>query len=314
MIKMSVSPTNLIINYLPQNLADDGLKNIFSQIGVVESCKIMRDFKTGYSYGFAFVSYVTPEDAQKAIQQLNGYQIGSKHIKVSYARPSGENIKDTNLYVTNLPRDITEYNLKKMFEDFGEIVQMNLLKDKETGSSRGVAFVRYNQRCEAQMAISQLDGQTLPGSSAPLSVRVAQDHGKQKAHYYAGWQAGLRQNHQQVSLFGPHPSFMSRFNSLRWHTRPYPNTKIEREKLVVNKVKRFQPYWPYSQQTGSPSHQTDSMRANSVFSQQPAVFPTTSLQTANMGAKFGSMQCAGVRRFMPTCKCITPFELSACLS
>jgi len=64
----------------------------------------MRDFRTGYSYGFGFVNYQKADDAIRAIQTLNGLQIQNKRIKVSYARPPGEDRKETNLYVTNLPR------------------------------------------------------------------------------------------------------------------------------------------------------------------------------------------------------------------
>lgn len=60
--------------------------------------------QTGYSYGFGFVNYSREEDASRAIAQLNGLQVANKRIKVSFARPSGEDIKETNLYVTNLPK------------------------------------------------------------------------------------------------------------------------------------------------------------------------------------------------------------------
>lgn len=60
--------------------------------------------QTGYSYGFGFVNYAKAEDAATAISTLNGLQVQNKRLKVSFARPSGEEIKETNLYVTNLPR------------------------------------------------------------------------------------------------------------------------------------------------------------------------------------------------------------------
>lgn len=50
------------------------------------------------------MNFSRQEDAAKAINQLNGLEVQNKRLKVSYARPSGEDIKDTNLYITNLPR------------------------------------------------------------------------------------------------------------------------------------------------------------------------------------------------------------------
>uniref|UniRef100_A0A1B6KK18 RRM domain-containing protein n=1 Tax=Graphocephala atropunctata TaxID=36148 RepID=A0A1B6KK18_9HEMI len=194
---MSNKSSNLIVNYLPQNMTDRELYSMFVTIGPVESCRVMKDFKTGYSYGFGFVNYNHPVDAERAIQQLNGQEIFNKRIKVSYARPSGDDIKDTNLYVTNLPRNYTEQNLEMLFGQFGTIVQKNLLLDKLTGLPRGVAFVRFDRREEAQEAIRNLDGVVPDGGNERLSVRVAEEHGKQKAAYFAGWQAGMQQSRVQ---------------------------------------------------------------------------------------------------------------------
>ncbi|XP_014226907.1 sex-lethal homolog isoform X3 [Trichogramma pretiosum] len=186
--------TNLIINYLPQSMTEKELYSMFVTIGPVESCRVMKDYKTGYSYGFGFVNYAKAEDAATAINTLNGLQVQNKRLKVSFARPSGEEIKETNLYVTNLPRNITEKQVEEIFNRFGRIVQKNILKDKLTGLPRGVAFVRYDKREEAQEAINHLHGTIPEGGSEPLSVKIAEEHGKQKAAYYAGWQAGFNQS------------------------------------------------------------------------------------------------------------------------
>jgi len=191
---MANSPSNLIINYLPQTVTEKDLYALFGQVGHLESCRVMKDYKTGYSYGFGFVNYVNPQDAEKAIARFNGYEISNKHIKVSYARPSGENIKDTNLYITNLPRHYREDDLDALFGPYGTIVQKNLLVDKLSGMPRGVAFVRYDRREEAQNAISNLHDQVPEGGNEKLNVRLAEEHGKQKAAYYAGYHAGFQQN------------------------------------------------------------------------------------------------------------------------
>ncbi|XP_051162115.1 sex-lethal homolog isoform X1 [Leptopilina boulardi] len=188
------SRTNLIINYLPQSMTEKELYSMFVTIGPVESCRVMKDYKTGYSYGFGFVNYAKIEDADTAIATLNGLQVQNKKLKVSHARPSGEEIKETNLYVTNLPRNTTDKQIEDIFSKFGNIVQKNILKDKHTGLPRGVAFVRYDKREEAQEAINFLNGTIPDGGSEPLSVKIAEEHGKQKAAYYAGWQAGYNQS------------------------------------------------------------------------------------------------------------------------
>lgn len=188
------SKTNLIVNYLPQTMTEKDLYSLFITVGPLESCRVMKDFKTGYSYGFGFVNYTCEDDAARAIDTFNGYQIRNKRLKVSYARPSGEDIKDTNLYVTNLPRTITEDQLEIIFGKYGRIVQKHILRDKSYGTPRGVAFVRFDKREEAQEAIAALNNVIPEGGTEPLSVKVAEEHGKQKAAYCAGWSAGFHHN------------------------------------------------------------------------------------------------------------------------
>lgn len=90
-------------------------------------------------------------------------------------------MKDSNLYISNLPKDLTEKDLDKLFGQFGEIVQRNVLKDKISGLSRGVAFVRFSKGEEARAAIASLDGKQLENGLLPISVRVAEDHSRQRA-------------------------------------------------------------------------------------------------------------------------------------
>ena len=55
-------------------------------------------------------------------------------------------------------------------------------------------YCRFDKREEAQEAIARLHGTIPEGGSEPLSVKIAEEHGKQKAAYYAGWQAGYNQS------------------------------------------------------------------------------------------------------------------------
>ncbi|CDR18092.1 unnamed protein product [Oncorhynchus mykiss] len=76
------SKTNLIVNYLPQNMTQEEFKSLFGSIGEIESCKLVRDKITGQSLGYGFVNYVDPNDADKAINTLNGLKLQTKTIKV----------------------------------------------------------------------------------------------------------------------------------------------------------------------------------------------------------------------------------------
>ncbi|XP_035698367.1 ELAV-like protein 1 isoform X2 [Branchiostoma floridae] len=185
------SKTNLIVNYLPQTMTQDEIKSLFSSIGEVESCKLIRDKVTGQSLGYGFVNYVKPQDAEKAINTLNGLRLQAKTIKVSYARPSSQAIKDANLYVSGLPKTMTQQDLEGLFEAHGRIITSRILFDPVTGQSRGVGFVRFDQRVEAERAITELNGHIPKGATDPITVKFAnnpsQNHAKalQQAAYLA---------------------------------------------------------------------------------------------------------------------------------
>ncbi|KAF7465570.1 hypothetical protein GHT09_004086 [Marmota monax] len=78
------SKTNLIVNYLPQNMTQDEFKSLFGSIGDIESCKLVRDKITGQSLGYGFVNYSDPNDADKAINTLNGLKLQTKTIKSAW--------------------------------------------------------------------------------------------------------------------------------------------------------------------------------------------------------------------------------------
>ena len=164
------SKTNLIINYLPQQMTDQDFRVLFAQIGDIRSAKIIRKKSTGYSYGFGFVDYLYPEDAERAIQSLNGHLVEHKKIKVAFARPSGDNIKQANLYVKNLPTNYSEPDVKELFAPFGNIIQCRIV------GNRGVAFVLYDLHEQAIAAIEAMDGKVLPGAVDALNVKFANDN------------------------------------------------------------------------------------------------------------------------------------------
>nr|XP_061816155.1 ELAV-like protein 2 isoform X4 [Nerophis lumbriciformis] len=170
---MEESKTNLIVNYLPQNMTQEELKSLFASIGEIESCKLVRDKIAGQSLGYGFVNYVDPKDAEKAINTLNGLRLQTKTIKVSYARPSSASIRDANLYVSGLPKTMTQKELEQLFAQYGRIITSRILVDQVTGLSRGVGFIRFDRRVEAEEAIKGLNCQKPPGATEPITVKFA---------------------------------------------------------------------------------------------------------------------------------------------
>jgi len=162
---------SVIVNYIPADITESFLRDMFTSCGSVVGVRLMRD-KTGVSLGYAFVNFSGEAEAARAIEQFDGQQMSNKKIRVSYARPSSEEIKNANLYIAGLPKNVSEDNLKSWFGVYGTIISSKILTS-ETGESRGVGFIRFDKRSEAQAAIDGLNGMSLLDEGTKLSVRFA---------------------------------------------------------------------------------------------------------------------------------------------
>lgn len=163
--------TNLIVNYLPQTVDEDELSTMFSECGMIEAVKVIRDGKSQISRGFAFVKFVDRESADKAMKRYSGFKMGRKTLRVSLSRPAGEETRETNLLIENIPDSWDDAALHQQFQVYGQIITHRVVKNME-GQSKCRAYVRYNLKSEAEDAITALNGVNIGGAD-DLVVRFA---------------------------------------------------------------------------------------------------------------------------------------------
>jgi len=77
----------IYVGNLPYSQNDQTLETLFAEYGTVESSKVITDRDTGRSKGFGFVEMSTEDEAQNAIQQLDGTAIDGRNLKVNEAKP-----------------------------------------------------------------------------------------------------------------------------------------------------------------------------------------------------------------------------------
>ncbi len=77
----------LYVGNLPYDTGEADLQALFARAGSVDNVKVMRDMATGRARGFAFVEMSTDEEAQRAITELNEFQLGGRGLTVNEARP-----------------------------------------------------------------------------------------------------------------------------------------------------------------------------------------------------------------------------------
>jgi len=176
--------TNVFIKNLDTAFTQEQLNQKFSEFGKVTSAVIMKDEKQE-SKGFGFVNFEAPEEAQKAVEALNGTVINGKSVYVGRAQKKGEREEDlrhqrfdqlqkyqgVNVYVKNLDDSIDDDRLRTEFAKFGTITSAKVMRD-EKGNSKGFGFVCYANAEEATRAVTELNNILLV--SKPLYVGLAQ--------------------------------------------------------------------------------------------------------------------------------------------
>uniref|UniRef100_A0A8C6CNV1 Polyadenylate-binding protein n=1 Tax=Moschus moschiferus TaxID=68415 RepID=A0A8C6CNV1_MOSMO len=189
--------TNVYIKNFGEEVDDENLKELFSQFGKTLSVKVMRD-PSGKSKGFGFVSYEKHEDANKAVEEMNGKEITGKVIFIGHAQKKVEQqaeerisrYQGVNLYIKNLDDTIDDEKLRKEFSPFGSITSAKVML--EDGRSKGFGFVCFSSPEEATKAVTEMNGHIV--GSKPLYVTLAQRE-ERKAHLtnqYMQQVAGMR--------------------------------------------------------------------------------------------------------------------------
>jgi RNA recognition motif-containing protein len=82
-----------------------------------------------------------------------------------------KNLMEVKLYVGNLSYSTTEDDLRTLFAKAGQVASVALIKDRDSGNSKGFAFVEMNTQAEAQKAVSLLNGYNL--ENRELKVNLA---------------------------------------------------------------------------------------------------------------------------------------------
>ncbi len=83
-----------------------------------------------------------------------------------------------NIYVGNLLLDVTEDDLRQVFEAFGQVASVTIIKDKVSQKSRGFGFVEMPAKAEGQSAINDLNGKELKGRALKVNEARPRSEGR----------------------------------------------------------------------------------------------------------------------------------------
>ena len=197
--------TNVYVKYIPPSMTDKELRELFERVtdGQINSSKVWR-----HKFGVcACLNFTKEEDAVKSIELMNGYEIKPHSInddnketnesndavyKLYVARAQKREERDIlllrisknkkllfrkalhgrNLYIKNLPDDVDDLALKRMFAKYashGNILSAKVMIDENTKKSRGVGFVAFTTAHDAWNAEYQSKNLTYNGKALHVS-------------------------------------------------------------------------------------------------------------------------------------------------
>lgn len=146
---------NIFVKNLAKSIDNKTLYDTFSMFGNILSCKVATTAK-GESRGYGFVHYESEEAAQSAIRRVDGKVIANETVSVSAFKPKtergGGKSNFTNIYIKNLPKDMSTKAFEDLFGKYGAITSSKM--------ENGYAFVNYASHEAAARAIQALDGKT----------------------------------------------------------------------------------------------------------------------------------------------------------
>lgn len=163
----------LFIKNLNFSTNEDSLREVFSKIGNVKSCSISKKKdKQGVllSMGFGFVEYKKPEQAQKALRQLQHCTVDGHQLEVKlseratrekaptdHKKQKSKKQKTSKILVRNVPFQATVKEIRELFSTFGELKTVRLPKKMAgTGAHRGFGFVDFVTKQDAKRAFNAL--------------------------------------------------------------------------------------------------------------------------------------------------------------
>eukprot|EP00756_Hemistasia_phaeocysticola_P061104 Hpha_TRINITY_DN4594_c0_g1::TRINITY_DN4594_c0_g1_i1::g.115535::m.115535 len=187
---------NLMVNFLPESMTEEGLGDLFKSFGNIERTKLMTD-EQGRSRCFGFVKYEENYAAQEAITSLNGLSMGGKKLRVAFASrdlaPAGG--AQTKVYISGFGPNLVEDQLRSLCEAYGSVQEVKILSPET--HQKGVGFVTFSAPAEASNCMAKMDGMDFDTGSEMTKLQARPAKSRQDAERQQQSQGGGGQGGQQ---------------------------------------------------------------------------------------------------------------------
>ncbi|CAL1376654.1 unnamed protein product [Linum trigynum] len=197
------------VGNLDPQMSEELLWELFVQAGPVVNVYVPKDRVTNLHQGYGFVEFRSEEDADYAIKVLNMIKLYGKPIRVNKASQDKKSLDvGANLFIGNLDPDVDEKLLHDTFSAFGVIVSNpKIMRDPETGNSRGFGFISYDSFEASDAAIEAMTGQYLCNRQITVSYAYKKDTKGERHGTLA--ERVLAASNQNTTKSRPHTMFAS---------------------------------------------------------------------------------------------------------
>jgi RNA recognition motif-containing protein len=220
------STTNLFVKGIPFNVQPREVYEYFMKFGDISSAKL-KENNEGNHLGYGYITYYSPESAEKAIKNTNGKKVwGGVPLQVDYFKKKNERLSTAGpevfkLYITNFPGDFTENNIIELTKEFGAIVSCTIKTEK---IGRRYALVCYETEEAVNKAKESLENKNIHGYF--LFCRILNDK-----NYPNEMQMNRNKINNNKAFFPRHkPGFINSDNNMcNLYIKEIPYTIKEKE-------------------------------------------------------------------------------------
>ncbi|KAK3318526.1 hypothetical protein B0H66DRAFT_477755 [Apodospora peruviana] len=212
---------NVYIRGLHPTTDDELLHKYASRFGPVEQSKAIIDTSTGACKGFGFAKFADVRDSEKCIRGFYhlGYEVGFARESFNARLKAEGDESSTNLYLSNLPKRLTESELNSIFTGY-HVVSSKILRDS-MGNSRGVGFARFESRDECEDIIRKYHGASIGEEGMLMQVRYADTPAQKELKRITAERRQFRTNEYNIGAYGTadvgiHPSI---YQQAPWNRR-----------------------------------------------------------------------------------------------
>ncbi|KAM4045095.1 LOW QUALITY PROTEIN: heterogeneous nuclear ribonucleoprotein A1 [Anomaloglossus baeobatrachus] len=150
----------LFIGGLSFETTDDSLRNHFEQWGTLTDCVVMRDPNSKRSRGFGFVTYMSAEEVDAAMDarphRVDGRVVEPKRaVSREDSQRPGAHLTVKKIFVGGIKEDTEEHHLRDYFEKYGKIEVVEIMTDRANGKKRGFAFITFEDHDSVDKIVIQ---------------------------------------------------------------------------------------------------------------------------------------------------------------